>query len=156
MDEIEQKKEEPKLEIKDNLDNISSENAHEEDNNNKITEETLIVSDNKSKSKNSNENSSSPLIEDNNIYSNNNKLKDDHYIFIERTKCLKIPYFIFGFTTHFYFPSKKLQTKMKLSEIPNPPFTLGPDCKFVYIINIKHLIFYIVLFQYHYVLLAFV
>ena len=47
----------------------------------------------------------------------------------------QIPYFTFGFTTHFYFPSEKLQTKMKLSEIPNPPFTLGPDCKFIYIIN---------------------
>ena len=48
------------------------------------------------------------------------------------TKCLKIPYFEFGFTTHFYFPRKKFPNKMKLSEIPNPPFTLGPECKFIY------------------------
>ena len=134
MDKIE---EDPKLVIKDNLDPSEKEN-----NNKKITEETLILSDNKSKTKdnnekssNNNKDSSSPLIEDN-IYLNNNKLEDDHYIFIERTKCLKIPYFTFGFTTNFYFPSEKLQIKMKLSEIPNPPFTLGPDCKFVYIINI--------------------
>ena len=141
MEEIEEKKEEDqKLEIKDNLE--SSETNYEEENTNKkITEETLILSDYKSKTKDNNEkpsnnskDSSSPLIEDN-IYLNN-KLKDDHYILIERTKCLKIPYFTFGFTTHFYFPSEKLQTKMKLSEIPNPPFTLGPDCKFNYIINI--------------------
>ena len=126
--------EDPKLVIKDNLDPSEKEN-----NNKKITEETLILSDNKSKTKdnnekssNNNKDSSSPLIEDN-IYLNN-KLKDDHYILIEHTKYLKIPYFTFGFTTHFYFPSQKLQSKMKLSEIPNPPFTLGPDCKFIYII----------------------
>ena len=141
MEEIQEKKEEDqKLEIKDNLE--SSETNYEEENTNKkITEETLILSDNKSKTKDNNEkpsnnskDSSSPLIE-NNIYLNNNKLKDDHYILIERTKYLKIPYFTFGFTTHFYFPYEKLQTKMKLSEIPNPPFTLGPDCKFIYIIT---------------------
>ena len=131
MDEIEEKTEEkPKLEIKDNIN--SETNYEEENNNNKINEENLIIPDNKSQSKNNNEDSSSPLIE-NNIDLNNNKLEGDHYIFIEHTKCLKIPYFTFGFTTHFYFPSEKLQTKMKLSEIPNPPFTLGPDCKFVYI-----------------------
>ena len=91
-------------------------------------ETTLIKSDNKSNSKeNNNKNSSTPLIEDN-IYLNN-KLKDDVYILIERTKFLNIPYFNFGFTTHFYFPNEKLQNKMKLSEVPNPPFTLGPDSK---------------------------
>ena len=72
------------------------------------TEETLIISENKSKSTDNDENSSinnkdsSPLIDDN-IYLND-KLKDDHYIFIERTKFLKIPYFEFGFTIHFYYP----------------------------------------------------
>ena len=91
-------------------------------------ETTLIKSDNKSNIKEIiNKNSSTPLIEDN-IYLNN-KLKDDVYILIERTKFLNIPYFNFGFTTHFYFPTEKLQNKMKLSEVPNPPFTLGPDSK---------------------------
>jgi hypothetical protein len=129
-----------KLEIKDNLNmGINSDTNNEEENDKKVSEETSIMTDNKSKSLDNentsinNKDSSSPLIEDN-LYLNN-KLKDDHYILIEHTKFLKIPYFTFGFTTHFYFPSEKLQTKMKLSEIPNPPFTLGPDCKFIYIIN---------------------
>jgi len=91
-------------------------------------ETTLIKSDNKLIPKeNNNKNSSTPLIEEN-IYLNN-KLKDDVYILIERTKILNIPYFNFGFTTHFYFPNEKLEDKMKLSEVPNPPFTLGPDSK---------------------------
>ncbi len=50
---------------------------------------------------------------------------------IERTKCLNIPYFVFGFTIHFYFPFTKLSNKIKLSEIPNPPFTIGPEGKFI-------------------------
>ena len=97
-------------------------------------ETTLIKSDNKSNSKeNNNKKSSTPLIEEN-IYLNN-KLKDDVYILIERTKFLNIPYFNFGFTTHFYFPNEKLQNKMKLSEVPNPPFTLGPNSKYDYSYN---------------------
>ena len=124
VDETEQKNE-TKLEIKEN------------ENNKKGTpnETTLIVSDNKSKAQenNNNNNSSTPLIEDN-IYLNNT-LKDDHYILIERTKYLNIPYFNFGFTTHFYFPTEKLPQKMKLSEIPNPPFTLGPNGKYDYSYN---------------------
>lgn len=122
-DETEQKNE-TKLEIKEN----------ENDKKGTPNETTLIVSDNKSKSqKNNNNNSSTPLIEDN-IYLNNT-LKDDHYILIERTKYLNIPYFNFGFTTHFYFPTEKLPQKMKLSEIPNPPFTLGPNGKYDFSYN---------------------
>ena len=122
-DETEQKNE-TKLEIKEN----------ENDKKGTPNETTLIVSDNKSKSQeNNNNNSSTPLIEDN-IYLNNT-LKDDHYILIERTKYLNIPYFNFGFTTHFYFPTEKLPQKMKLSEIPNPPFTLGPNGKYDFSYN---------------------
>ena len=122
-DETEQKNE-TKLEIKEN----------ENDKKGTSSETTLIVSDNKSKSQeNNNNNSSTPLIEDN-IYLNNT-LKDDHYILIERTKYLNIPYFNFGFTTHFYFPTEKLPQKMKLSEIPNPPFTLGPNGKYDFSYN---------------------
>ena len=132
MKKIDENKQEI-LEIKDNKDVISNNNYN---NNNEIsydkiaTEETLIISNNKSQSLENNSNSkktSSPLIEDN-IYINE-KLEDDHYILIERTKLFNIPYFTFGFTIHFYLPSQKLQMKMKLSEIPNPPFTLGPECK---------------------------
>ena len=148
MNEIEESKEneiteEQKIEVKEKenqVDNSKSTNQQEKEDNKKPTEETLIIPENKSKSLGNDENSlinnkssSSPLIDDN-IYLN--KLKDDHYILIEHTKFLNIPYFVFGFTTHFYYPSEKLQGKIKLSEIPNPPFTLGEDCKFIiYIIN---------------------
>ena len=144
MNDIETKdneiNEEQKVEVKENNEIVNnSESIIEKELNKNPTEETLIISENKSKSTDNDENSSinnkdsSPLINDN-IYLNN-KLKDDHYILIERTKFLKIPYFEFGFTKHFYFPSEKLQPKMKLSEIPNPPFTLGPDGKYIYFYN---------------------
>ena len=141
MDEIDENKEkelikEKKIEDKENINSVDNSNlTDEKENNNKPTEQTLIVSENKTKStenngfNNTSNDTISPLIDDN-IYLNN-KLKDDHYILIERTKFLNIPYFSFGFTIHFYFPSEKLQLKMKLSEIPNPPFTIGPDGKFI-------------------------
>ena len=141
MDEINENKEkelikEKKIEDKENINSVDNSNlTDEKENNNKPTEQTLIVSENKTKStenngfNNTSNDTISPLIDDN-IYLNN-KLKDDHYILIERTKFLNIPYFSFGFTIHFYFPSEKLQLKMKLSEIPNPPFTIGPDGKFI-------------------------
>ena len=135
------KQKEPKLDVKENnnkeKDYISSSNE-EEINVKKPKDETLIISDSKSKSLENNNKknySSTPLIQDN-IYLNN-KLKDDHYIFIERTKFFKIPYFNFGFTTHFYLPTAKLQTKMKLSEIPNPPFTIGPDGKYIFFLYLS-------------------
>ena len=131
-----EKNEEEKIEIKEKEEIINnSEITNEEEGDKKTNEDYLIVSENTLKSEenenlNNNKDSSSPLIEE-------DSLKDDHYIQIERTKFLKIPYFIFGFTTHFYFPSEKLQPKIKLSEIPNPPFTLGENCKYfiAYIIN---------------------
>ena len=143
MKEIEDSKEnehlkDHKIEVKEN----NEDNKESNDkmlNNKKITEETLILSENKSKSLenneiiNNNKKSSTPLIEDN-MYLNNT-LKDDHYLLIERTKLFNIPYFTFGFTIHFYFPSTKLQTRMKLSEIPNPPFTIGPEGKYIYLYN---------------------
>ena len=49
---------------------------------------------------------------------------------MEYTRFLKIPYFEFGFTINFYRPFTKFPNKIKLSEIPNPPYTLGPDGKF--------------------------
>ena len=50
---------------------------------------------------------------------------------MEYTRFLKIPYFEFGFTINFYPPFTKFPNKIKLSEIPNPPYTLGPDGKFI-------------------------
>ena len=81
------------------------------------------------------------------------KLIDDHYITIEHTKFLEIPYFKFGFTTHFYFPYTKIPNKIKLSEIKNPPFTIGPDCKLKYYLLINYLnskMFYMLLYSFNY------
>ena len=134
MEESEEKNEieEPQIEVKEDENVNDEENIglNEEENDEKnYNEETLIKPEN---NMNSNENNniislSNPLVKDN----INDKLEDDHYITILKTKLFKVPYFIFGFTTHFYFPSEKLPNKMKLSEVPNPPFTLGPDGKFL-------------------------
>ena len=133
MEESEEKNkiEEPQIEVKEdeNLNDEENIGLNEEENDKKkLNEETLIKPENNIKSNENNNNSlSNPLVKDN----ANDKLEDDHYITILKTKLFKIPYFIFGFTTHFYFPSEKLPNKMKLSEVPNPPFTLGPDGKFI-------------------------
>jgi len=133
MEESEEKNkiEEPQIEVKEdeNLNDEENIGLNEEENDEKkLNEETLIKPENNIKSNENNNNSlSKPLVKDN----ANDKLEDDHYITILKTKLFKIPYFIFGFTTHFYFPSEKLPNKMKLSEVPNPPFTLGPDGKFI-------------------------
>ena len=133
MEESEEKNkiEEPQIEVKEdeNLNDEENIGLNEEENDEKkLNEETLIKPENNIKSnENSNNSLSNPLVKDN----INDKLEDDHYITILKTKLFKIPYFIFGFTTHFYFPSEKLPNKMKLSEMPNPPFTLGPDGKFI-------------------------
>jgi hypothetical protein len=132
--EVKNDLEEPQIEVKENENLNDEENIGlylEENKEKNHDEETLIKYENniKSKENNNNHDLSSPLVKDNiNI---NDKLVDDHYITILKTKLFKIPYFIFGFTTHFYFPSENLQNKMKLSEVPNPPFTLGPDGKFL-------------------------
>ena len=130
--EVKNDLEEPQIEVKENENLNDEENIGlylEENKEKNHDEETLIKSENNIKSNENNHDLSSPLVKDNiNI---NDKLVDDHYITILKTKLFKIPYFIFGFTTHFYFPSENLQNKMKLSEVPNPPFTLGPDGKFL-------------------------
>ena len=136
MEESEEKKEieEPQIEKKEN-ENLNDEEKlclNEKDNEEKKeNEEILIKSENNlnSSENNNNDDLSNPLVKENK--NTNDKLKDDHYITILKTKLFKIPYFIFGFTIHFYFPSEKLQNKMKLSEVPNPPFTLGPDGKLI-------------------------
>lgn len=145
MEESEEKKEieEPQIEIKENENLNDEENLCLNEKNNeekRENEEILIKSEDNMNSyeNNNNDNLSNPLVKENN--NSNDKLKDDHYITILKTKLFKIPYFIFGFTTHFYFPSEKLQNKMKLSEVPNPPFTLGPDGKLIlYLIIINYI-----------------
>ena len=127
------------IEITDNInsffDDEDNNNTSSNNQNNKIPSEKDIIIPKNIKNKNSND-VSLPLIGDNSTL--NNKLKDDHLIVIENLKILKIPYFLFGFTIHFYFPFTKLPSKIKLSEIPTPPFALGPECK-----NEHFLIFYL-------------
>ena len=53
---------------------------------------------------------------------------NDYLILIRKVPLLGIKYFKFGSTINFYFcPLKKRE--YKLSEIPTPLFTLGPECK---------------------------
>ena len=53
---------------------------------------------------------------------------NDYLILIRKVPLLGIKYFKFGSTINLYFcPLKKRE--YKLSEIPTPLFTLGPECK---------------------------
>jgi hypothetical protein len=52
-----------------------------------------------------------------------------YLITIKRSFLLKIKYFKFGKTIHFYLCCSLKEKQYKLSEIPTPPFTLGPECK---------------------------
>ena len=72
----------------------------------------------------------------------------DYIITIKKLPLLNIKYFKFGQTIHFYFfPLKKAQ--YKLSEIPTPLFTLGPECKFKKYFHIR-LQFYLLYNFYNY------
>ena len=53
----------------------------------------------------------------------------DYLITIKSSFLFKIKYFKFGKTIHFYFCCGLKEKQYKLSEIPTPPFTLGPECK---------------------------
>ena len=57
-----------------------------------------------------------------------NKEIQKDLITIQKSFILKIPYFKFGKTIHFYCCSLK-KKQYQLQEIPTPPFTLGPECK---------------------------
>ena len=58
-----------------------------------------------------------------------NKEIQNDLITIKTSFLLKIPYFKFGKTIHFYCCSLK-KNQYHLHEIPTPPFTLGPECKY--------------------------
>jgi len=74
------------------------------------------------------------IISKNDKDNSDNELAYDHYIFIKFTNLLKIPYFIFGSTINFYSPCTNFtELKMKLSEVPNPPFVIHIDGKFLYL-----------------------
>ena len=53
----------------------------------------------------------------------------DYFISIKRTFLFKIQYFKFGKTIHFYLFCSLKKNQYKLSEIPTPLFTIGPECK---------------------------
>lgn len=53
----------------------------------------------------------------------------DYIITIKRSFLFKIKYFKFGKTIHFYLLCSLKENQYKLSEIPTPFFTLGPECK---------------------------
>ena len=77
-------------------------------------------------------------IKERNSYFTNNNIEycpTDYIIPIKRTKFLGIPYFKFGSTIYFYFCICSIRKiEYKLSEIPHPYFSLGPECKKIYFI----------------------
>ena len=84
-------------------------------------------------------------ISDDNIKSNNNNTQADiisipntfdYLITIKKSRFLKIKYFTFGKTIHFYLLCPPKKSQYKLSQIPTPGFTLGPECKFIFYTNI--------------------
>lgn len=127
----------------ESLENDNNEKNEIGKNTNEITEKNLVISPEIEIHDNNNIPQKEILTESNNIVNTNkegmsplldetdssNKIKYDHLILVEHSKILKIPYFNFGFTLHFFCPCKKLPQRIKLSEMPTPPFTIGPECK---------------------------
>ena len=54
---------------------------------------------------------------------------NDYLILIRKIPLLGIKYFKFGNTINFYLCCPLKKREYKLSEIPTPLFTLGPECK---------------------------
>ena len=75
--------------------------------------------------------SENSIIEKNLHFNHNIELCPNDYIIpIKHTKLLRIPYFKFGSTIYFYFSSCCIQkNEYKLSEIPHPYYSIGPECK---------------------------
>ena len=94
---------------------------------------------------NSNDNNSN----DNSLRGNTNNNNNNQIIRIADSQvavefnCCGTPHFNFGKTLFFYFPNSLNNTEIskeyhsttvKLSEMPDPPFSLGPECKFYFFI----------------------
>lgn len=97
-----------------------------------------------SKENNSNENS----LRGNTNNNNNQSIRMADSQVAVVFNCCGTPHFTFGKTLFFYFPnalknkeiSKEYHsTTVKLSEMPDPPFSLGPECKFYFFIFIFYL-----------------
>ncbi len=55
--------------------------------------------------------------------------KFDYLILIKKISFLGIKYFVFGNTIHIYQCNCLKKSQYKLSEVPTPFLTLGPECK---------------------------
>ena len=100
--------------------------------------------------KNSNDNNSNDNSlrgNTNNNYNNQNIRIADSQVVVE-FNCCGTPHFTFGKTLFFYCPNSLKNTEIskeyhsttvKLSEMPDPPFALGPECKFYFFIFIFYL-----------------
>lgn len=89
-----------------------------------------------------NPNSDNNSLEGNTNYNNQNNYKKESQILVE-FNCCGTPYFTFGKTLFFYCPhslknteiSKQYySTTVNLSEMPDPLFSIGPECKFYFFI----------------------
>ncbi len=80
---------------------------------------------------NSNENSIGRNTNRNN--QNNEYVRKKDFIINVSLNCCT-PYFTFGKTTFFYCPNSiKSSSTRNLSQMPDPPFSIGPECKFILI-----------------------
>ena len=71
-------------------------------------------------------------LNETNFKNNQNKRKDtpyDYIIIIKKLPLLGIKYFKFGKTLFFYCCCSLKESQYKLSKIPTPSFTIGPECK---------------------------
>lgn len=58
-------------------------------------------------------------------------LKGDYLITIYHSKIFHIQYFKFGSTINWFWSCSLKEKQMKLSQISTPPFSFGPECKFI-------------------------
>ena len=80
--------------------------------------------------------------ENNNNNNNQNVNKKETQVVVE-FNCCGTPHFTFGKTLFFYCPNslknteisnKYYSTTVNLSELPDPPFSIGPECKLYFFI----------------------
>ncbi len=87
-----------------------------------------------------NENSIGANTNNNNNNAQNIQKRDKEVMI--KFNCCSTPYFTFGGTLFFYCPNslknlnisnKYYSSTVNLSELPDPPFSLGPECKFCFL-----------------------
>ena len=98
----------------------------------------MKINQNEESKSEDNRNAVSIEISDDNYKEKNDEYKNDithisnsdYIIKIKRTALFKIQYFKFGKTIHVYLFCSLKKNQYKLSEIPTPLFTIGPECKY--------------------------